>query len=140
MGARSLSTETLTKLGSVFGEQVTFEGATSGEVFETYACEILCPTLKPGDIVIMDNLSAHKRQATIDIIESTGARVRFLPPYSPDLNPIEKMWSKIKEFLRAAKARTKEFLYDAIAAALKTVTPEDTKGWFTSCGYTNSQL
>lgn len=118
---------------------MAIEGATNGEVFETYAREILCPTLKPGDIVIMDNLSAHKRQATIDLIESTGAEVRFLPPYSPDLNPIEKMWSKIKEFLRAAKARTKKLLYDAIAAALKTVAPEDAEGWFASCGCTNSQ-
>ena len=136
---------TMTMISSIRLDGTTacmaIEGATSGEVFETYACDtILCPTLKPGDIVIMDNLSAHKRQATIDVIESTGARVRFLPPYSTDLNPIEKMWSKVKEFLRSAKARTKELLYDAIAAALKTVTSEDTKGWFTSCGYENSQL
>ncbi len=134
---------TMTMISSIRLDGTTacmaIEGATSGDVFEAYACDILCPTLKPGDIVIMDNLSAHKRQATIDIIESTGARVRFLPPYSPDLNPIEKMWSKVKEFLRATKARTKELLYDAIAAALKTVAPGDAEGWFASCGYTNSQ-
>ncbi len=119
---------------------LAIEGATNGEVFEAYAREILNPTLKPGDIVIMDNLSAHKRQATIDMIESTGARVRFLPPYSPDLNPIEKMWSKVKEFLRATKARTQEALYDAIANALKTITPEDAIGWFESCGYATVKI
>ena len=119
---------------------LAIEGATNGEVFEAYAREILNPTLKPGDIVIMDNLSAHKRQAAIDLIESTGAKVRFLPPYSPDLNPIEKMWSKVKELLRAAKARTQELLYDAIAAALKTVTAKDAKGWFESCGYNTRKL
>jgi transposase len=110
---------------------MAIDGATTGE--------ILCPTLKPGDIVILDNLGAHKRQAAIDAIESTGAEVRFLPPYSPDLNPIEKMWSKIKEFLRAAKARTQETLYNAIAAALKTITSKDAIGWFQSCGYVASQ-
>jgi transposase len=118
---------------------MAIDGATTGEIFEVYVREILCPTLKSGDIVILDNLGAHKRQAAIDAIESTGAKVRFLPPYSPDLNPIEKMWSKIKEFLRAAKARTQEALYDAIAAALKTITSKDAIGWFKSCGYVASQ-
>ena len=114
---------------------LAIDGATTGEIFEVYARKILCPTLKSGDIVIMDNLSAHKRQAAIDLIESTGAKVRFLPPYSPDLNPIEKMWSKIKQFLRSFKARSQDALYDAIAAALKTVTAKDAQGWFFSCGY-----
>ena len=118
---------------------MAIDGATTGKIFEVYAREILCPILKPGDIVILDNLGAHKRQAAIDAIESTGAEVRFLPPYSPDLNPIEKMWSKIKEFLRAAKARTQEALYNAIAAALKTITSKDAIGWFKSCGYVASQ-
>ncbi len=119
---------------------LAIEGATTGEVFEAYAREILNPTLNPGDIVVMDNLSAHKRQAAIDLIESTGARVRFLPSYSPGLESYQKMWSKAKEFLRAAKARTQETLYYAIAAALKIVTKEDAIGWFESCGYVVSQI
>ena len=97
------------------------------------------PTLHVGDIVVMDNLSAHKDQQTQALIEQAGAELRFLPPYSPDLNPIEKMWSKVKTFLRAAKARTEEELYQAIRLALKTVTPQDAQGWFRSCGYTASQ-
>ena len=86
----------------------------------------------------MDNLSAHQDAEAIDLINSVGAEVRFLPPYSPDLNPIEKMWSKVKEFLRAARARTEEILFNAIAAALKSVTPQDAIGWFPSCGYVPS--
>jgi transposase len=93
------------------------------------------PTLKPGDIVILDNLSAHKNQETRDLIESVGAELWFLPPYSPDLNPIEKMWSKIKSILRALKARTEKALITAIAKALEAVTISDVKGWFESCGY-----
>jgi transposase len=114
---------------------MTVEGATDTDVFEAFAESILAPTLAPGDVVIMDNLSPHKAPQTIRLIERTGARVLFLPAYSPDLNPIEKMWSKVKEFLRAAKARTEEALWAAIAAALETVTPQDAIGWFASCGY-----
>lgn len=114
---------------------MTIDGATTGEVFREYVRHVLLPTLEPGDIVVMDNLSAHKDTEALDLIRSAGAEVRFLPSYSPDLNPIEKMWSKVKAFLRAAKARTQEALFDAIAAALKTVTSQDAKGWFTSCGY-----
>lgn len=86
-------------------------------------------------LVIMDNLSPHKDAGTIDLIKQAGASVRFLPAYSPDLNPIEKMWSKVKEWLRAAKARTQEALWDAIAHALAAVTLENAMGWFASCGY-----
>jgi transposase len=118
---------------------MVIDGATTGEVFRAYVQRILLPTLEPGDIVVMDNLSAHKNAEALDLIRSVGAEVRFLPPYSPDLNAIEKMWSKVKEFLRDAKARTQEALYNAIAAALKTITPQDAEGWFTSCGYTPSQ-
>ena len=118
---------------------MAIDGATSGEVFREYVRQVLVPTLRPGDIAVLDNLSAHKDREAIQLIESVGAVVRFLPPYSPDLNPIEKMWSKIKEFLRAAKARTLDTLIDAIAAALKTITAQDAKGWFASCGYMNTQ-
>jgi transposase len=117
---------------------MAIDGATTGEVFRAYVQHILLPTLKPGDIVVMDNLAAHKDAEALGLIRSAGAEVRFLPPYSPDLNPIEKMWSKIKEFLRDAKSRTQEALYNAIAAALKTVTLQDAEGWFTSCGYAPS--
>jgi len=111
------------------------DGATNKEVFQAYVQHILLPTLKPGDIVILDNLSAHKNQETRDLIESVGAELWFLPPYSPDLNPIEKMWSKIKSILRALKARTEKTLINAIAKALEVVTASDAKGWFESCGY-----
>jgi transposase len=96
---------------------------------------VLCPTLRGGDVVIMDNLSPHKNDRTLALIEQLGATVCFLPAYSPDLNPIEKMWSKVKQFLRSAEARTWEALLAAIAAALATVTPQDAANWFAHCGY-----
>lgn len=114
------------------------DGATDKDVFKAYVKHILSPTLKPGDIVIMDNLSAHKNQEVKDLIESVDAEIWFLPPYSPDLNPIEKMWSKIKAILRSLKARTGQALIDAIAKALESITASDAKGWFESCGYTIS--
>ena len=114
---------------------LALEGATDTEVFRTYVREVLCPTLRPGDIVIPDNLSPHKSDATLELIIRAGASVRFLPAYSPDLNPIEKMWSKVKSFLRGAEARTRETLLAAIAAALQTITARDALNWFASCGY-----
>jgi transposase len=83
----------------------------------------------------MDNLGAHKNQETLDLITQTGAQVLFLPAYSPDLNPIEKMWSKVKNFLRSAEARTHAALIEAIGIALQTVTSQDAMNWFASCGY-----
>ena len=115
---------------------MTIEGATNTEVFRAYALEILIPTLLPGDTVILDNLGAHKNEQTIALIEQTGARVVFLPAYSPDLNPIEMMWSKIKAFLRKAQARSGEELQEAIRQALATVTARDAHNWFAHCGYT----
>ena len=114
-------------------------GATDKDIFYEYVRCVLVPSLRVGDIVVLDNLSAHKDKRTQDLIEQAGAELRFLPPYSPDLNPIEKMWSKVKAFLRATKARTEEELYQAIREALETVTPKDAEGWFRSCGYTASQ-
>lgn len=111
------------------------DDATSAEVFREYVRHVLAATLRPGDIVVLDNLAAHKDAEALDLIRVAGAEVWFLPPYSPDLNPIEKMWSKIKEFLRAAKARTFDALLAAIADALKTITAQDACGWFESCGY-----
>lgn len=114
-------------------------GPTDRDVFREYVRLVLVPSLRPGDIVVLDNLSAHGDNETQKLIESAQAQLLFLPPYSPDLNPIEKMWSKIKAFLRAIKARNQEELYVAIAAALKTVTSQDAVGWFFSCGYTACQ-
>lgn len=118
---------------------MTIEGATSGEVFRAYVEKVLAPTLRPGDIVILDNLSAHKDAEALQHIQAAGATVRPLPPYSPDLNPIEQMWSKIKEHLRNAKARTKQTLDEAIANAFATVTKQDAQHWFENCGYPTCQ-
>jgi len=115
---------------------MTIEGATDTEVFRAYVRSVLCPTLRPGDVVVMDNLSPHKSELTLSLITQAGARILFLPAYSPDLNPIEKMWSKVKACLRSAEARTSPALIQAIAAALASITPQDAMNWFASCGYT----
>jgi len=111
------------------------DGATTKDIFEAYIEQILLPTIKAGDIVVLDNLSAHKNQRVRELIESIGAELWYLPAYSPDLNPIEKMWSKIKSVLRTLKARTEKALINAIARALEQVTASDAKSWFESCGY-----
>jgi len=111
------------------------DSATSGDVFRAYVEHVLVPSLQVGDIVILDNLSAHKDTVSLQLIEEAGAKVRFLPPYSPDLNPIEKMWSKVKQLLRGTKARTQESLLSAIGVALSCVTETDALGWFAYCGY-----
>ena len=104
------------------------DSATDRDVFREYVRVVLVPTLRPGDTVILDNLAAHNDEETRRLVESVPARLLPLPPYSPDLNPIEKMWSKVKAFLRGAKARTQDELNDAIAAALNTVTSQDAAG------------
>lgn len=114
---------------------MAIEGATDSEVFTTYVRKVLRPALRAGDIVIMDNLAPHKAAAALEHITQAGAAAVFLPAYSPDLNPIEKMWSKLKALLRAAEPRTLENLLPAIAAALAKVTAKDALGWFASCGY-----
>lgn len=114
---------------------IVFDGALDTKMYNAYIEKILAPALKPHDIVIADNLNVHKSEVAKQLVEEMGASYIALPPYSPDLNPIEKMWSKIKQFLRGVKARTKEELEKAIASALDTITPEDTEGWFASCGY-----
>jgi transposase len=126
----------LASLGSQGVEAVmTIEGATDAEVFRAYVEHVLRPTLHPGDIVIMDNLRAHKASGIREAIEQTGARLLYLPPYSPDLSPIERCWAKLKTYLRKANARTREALDTAIAEALLTVTAMDAHGWFTCSGY-----
>ena len=114
---------------------MTIESATDTAVFREYVEKVLCPTLRPKDLVIMDNLSPHKSAETLALIAQAGAEVRFLPAYSPDLNPIEKMWSKVKALLRGAEARTLPELQAAIADALRRVTPDDARNWYASCGY-----
>ena len=116
-------------------DSMVVEGATDKDGWLPYGQHILLPTLKPGDIVVLDNLSDHKNQETRDLIESVGAELWVLQPYSPDLNPIEKMWSKSKSILRLLKARTEKTLINAIAKALEAITASDAKGWFESCGY-----
>jgi transposase len=114
---------------------LVFEGALNGELFKAYISQCLAPTLNKGDIVIMDNLTSHKVKGVIDPIIAAGASVIYLPPYSPDLNPIELMWSKMKAHLRKVKARTKELLEISIAEALAHITTSDILGWFNENGY-----
>lgn len=112
-----------------------FDGAVNRERFKEYLRECLAPTLRKGDVVIMDNLPCHKVDGVKGIIEQAGATVLYLPPYSPDLNPIEMMWSKIKSFLRMVKARTLDSLLTAIPLAFSSIQISDIFGWFTACGY-----
>lgn len=112
-----------------------FEGAMSGNVFATYAEAELGPSLRPDDIVIIDNLSAHKNAEAQADLAARGVRVIYLPPYSSDFNPIELCWAKVKQALRSAKARTFEALLDALRQALLSVSLEDIQAWFTHCGY-----
>ncbi|MEW6735261.1 MAG: transposase [Acidobacteriota bacterium] len=111
------------------------EGAMNGEAFEIWVKDYLLPSLQEGEIVLMDNYQVHKAAWLADAIASRGARLAYLPPYSPDLNPIEKCWSKIKTFLRAAKARTFDDLIIAFNAPLATISQHDASAWFAHCGY-----
>ena len=112
---------------------MTIEAATDAEIFLAYVEHVLCPALNSGDVVVMDNLSSHKVNGVREWIEKAGAEVLYLPPYSPDLNPIEKAWSKLKQLLRSAKARTKETLDHAIEEALKLISADNAQAWFKHC-------
>jgi transposase len=109
---------------------MTIEEPTDSDIFLAYVEHLLCPALNPGDVVVMDNLSAHKASAVRQSIEKTGAEVLYLPPYSPDLNPIEKAWAKLKQLLRGVKARSKDALDQAITDALPSITPGNAQAWF----------
>ena len=111
------------------------DAATDTDIFQVFAEQVLRPALRPGDVVIWDNLPAHKAAELKTMIESRQAALLPLPPYSPDFNPIEQCWSKVKEFLRSAQARTAEALEQAIANAFASVTAVDALGWFRHCGY-----
>jgi transposase len=113
---------------------LVFAGATDTAAFMAFLENCLVPQLKKGDVVVMDNLSCHKSSRVEQAIAGAGARVRYLPPYSPDFNPIEKMWSKVKGSLRTAAKRTPRTLWNAITTAMRSITPEDCKGYFGACG------
>lgn len=115
---------------------MTIPEATDGDIFLAYVEQVLCPELRPGDVVVMDNLSAHKVAGVRQRIEAVGAKLLYLPPYSPDLNPIEQAWSKLKQILRSLKARTAEALEAAITEAIQAITAENALAWFSHCGYT----
>ena len=143
-GAPAGHWHTLTLLGAISLEglmaTMTIESPTDSDVFLTYVEQVLCPRLRPGQVVVMDNLSAHKNPAVRERIEQVGARLLYLPPYSPDFNPIEKCWAKIKEHLRTAKARLLDILDQAITAAIATISPQNAAAWFQHSGYGGQQL
>jgi transposase len=112
------------------------DGAVNGDVFEAFVEQVLVPELRSGDVVIMDNLSSHKRQRIRALIETAGARLVFLPPYSPDLNPIEMIFAKVKQLLRSLACRTRDALWHAMQSVLDQVTPEDAVNCYKHCGYT----
>jgi transposase len=111
------------------------DGAVNADAFEAFVEQVLAPTLKPGDVVVMDNLSSHKRARTRQLIENTGAALLFLPPYSPDLNPIENVFSKLKQLMRSLAARTRHALWNAMQSLLDRITATDAANCFAHCGY-----
>jgi transposase len=117
------------------GPSLTVEGATTSAVFEAYVEQVLAPTLRKGQVVVMDNLSAHKGERICELIEERGCQLVYLPSYSPDFNPIEEAFSKIKRLVRKAEARTKEALIEAIGSALSAVSSGDAHRFFEHCGY-----
>ncbi len=116
---------------------MTIDGSTDTDVFRAYVKAVLSPTLQRGDLVVLDNLSPHKSDGTMDLIKQRGAEVRFLPAYSPDSNPIEMMWSKLKSSLRSAEPRTQTGLNRAVAAALAGITAQEARNWLAHCGYSS---
>lgn len=138
-GVPTLHWQTLSILGAIrrsgWVAAMSIKAATDGDIFLACLEQVLGPKLQPGDVVVMDNLTAHKVAGVRERIEARGAKLLYLPPYSPDFNPIEQMWSKVKNALRTAGARTEDALYTAIAQALKSVTSTNATGWFQACGY-----
>ena len=117
------------------GPSLAVEGATTAAVFETYVERVLAPTLRKRQVVVMDNLSAHKGERVRELIEGRGCELLYLPSYSPDLNPIEEAFSKIKGLIRKAQARSREALLEAIGAAISALSAQDARGFFGHCGY-----
>ena len=135
--------QTTTLLGAMRRDGSTasmvVDGPTDADVFQAYVGRVLVPSLRPGDQVILDNLSPHKTPAVEAAIRGAGAEILFLPPYSPDLNPVEQMWSKVKAYLRKVKARTLDALIEAIGQALASVTAANVEGWFGYCGHVTTR-
>jgi transposase len=129
----------LTVLGALSTQGVqasmTIESATDGDVFSTFVQQVLAPTLRPGQVVVMDNLPAHKQRKVRRLLAAHRCRLWYLPPYSPDLNPIELAWSKLKTFLRGAKARLRPALEEAVAKGLRTITAQEARNWFRHCRF-----
>ncbi len=121
------------------GPSLAVEGGTTKAVFEGYVELVLAPSLCPGQVVVMDNLSAHKGEVVRELVEARGCEVLFLPSYSPDFSPIEEAFSKLKALLRRAQTRTKEALVEALGRALDAITLKDARGWFAHCGYAIAQ-
>jgi transposase len=117
------------------GPSLAVEGATNSEVFETYVERVLAPTLRKGQVVVMDNLSAHKGERVRELIERQGCELLYLPSYSPDLNPIEEAFSKIKGLIRKAEARSREALLEAMGMAIAALSAQDARRYFEHCGY-----
>ena len=117
------------------GPAMTVEGGTTVAVFEAYVSQVLAPSLVPGRVVVLDNLAAHRASRARELVEARGAELVFLPAYSPDFSPVEEAFSKVKELLRTAGARTREALFEAIGRALAAVTARDARGYFAHCGY-----
>ena len=137
---RGKNTTLLASMGPEgMGPCLAVEGGTTGALFEAYVERVLAPSLLPGRVVVMDDLSAHKGERVRELIEGAGCEALFLPSYSPDFSPIEEAFSKLKALLRREKARTKEALVGAIGRALDAITPEDARGWFGHCGYAVAQ-
>jgi transposase len=133
---RAKNTTLLTSLHrGGMGPSMAVEGATTARVFETYVRRLLAPALHPGQVVVMDNLGAHRPKRIRELIEQQGCKLIYLPPYSPDLNPIEEALSKVKHILRKIAARTKEALIEAMGPALEAVSAQDAMGFFVHCGY-----
>ena len=122
-------------LGRGLTAVMTLTGAVDTPAFDTYLARVLGPRLRKGDVLVLDNLNVHKASQVERVAAERGAQVIWLPPYSPDFSPIEQCWSKIKTALRAAKARTREELEEALAQAIKRITKADIRGWFKHCGY-----
>ncbi len=140
-GSAPGSWQTTTMLSSVrldgSTQCIVFDGSVNKTIFGLYMTESLLPVLKNGDIVIMDNLSSHKNSFDTAMFTERNITIKYLPPYSPDLNPIEKMWSKIKGILREKATRTRETLFEAIRFAFESISPKNVRGWFRGCGYSH---
>lgn len=131
--------KTVTMLGAIgldgFRGFANIESGTSSDVFRAFVVHQLVPNLRAGDCVVMDNLSAHRDKSAREAIEKVGATILFLPPYSPEWNPIEKLWSKLKEFVRRKATDTRELFDDAVAEAMDAIKPDDLRAWYRHCGY-----